>query len=256
MSWWPEGEDGANHWVATVAVTLIAIIFFLVGQVFTTRISIDILEHCKPETLKESAKNVWTNVGVTSALILTMVMAMLQMDDIEPRGFVLEPEAKIHLQQFYAAFCIASLLFNLLCIMSCVVQLSYVDPLSEIDAVRFFLMRIDAIGDPIVFMVESVIFFMAAIGVWVLGVFGLSMAVLSGVALIIFVVGNGKLWAKTGAFSPTSSMEWTQDPDKWEAADIMLGLKQRRNNPQVVSFVKKFGKVVLAEGDSTVTPAA
>eukprot|EP00434_Breviolum_minutum_P025650 symbB.v1.2.022665.t1/scaffold2021.1/size93746/7 len=75
---------------------------------------------------------------------------------------------------------------------------------------------------------------------------------MSVVASIIFVVGNGELWAKTGAFSPTSSMEWTQDPDKWEAADIMTGLKRRRSNQQVVSFVQKFGKVVLAEGDDVV----
>ncbi|CAK9089669.1 Uncharacterized protein SCF082_LOCUS42302 [Durusdinium trenchii] len=248
MAWWPEGQDGEAHYIAVIVVSILALVFFILGQIFTTRVSIDILEHCNPEGLKESAKNVWTNVGVTSALILTMVMAMLQMDDIEPRGFVLEPSDKIQLQQFYGAFCIASLLFNLLCIMSCVVHLSYVDPLSDVDAIKFFLMRIDSLGDPIVYMVESCIFFMAAIGIWVLGTLGLALAIMNVVALIIFVAGNGALWAKISLFTPKKDMKWTQDPSLWAAEDITYGLKKRCNNDQVVSFVKKFGQVVLAEG--------
>ena len=249
MAWWPEEQDGSTpSYVASVVVSVLALLFFILGQAFTTRVSIDILEHCNPEGLKESAKNVWTNVGVTSALVLTMVMAMLQIDDIEPRGFALDAGDKFQLQQFYGALCIASLLFNLLAIMSCVVHLSYVDPLSDVDAIKFFLMRIDSIGDPIVYMVESCIFFMGAVSVWVLGTFGLAMAIMNLVALLIFVIGNGLLWAKISLFTPHKDMKWTQDTSMWATEDITLGLKKRSKNPEVVAFVKKFGAVVLQEG--------
>ncbi|CAE7213798.1 AASDH [Symbiodinium sp. CCMP2456] len=171
-----------------------------------------------------------------------------------PRGFTLEPADKIQLQQFYGSLCMASLLFNLLCIMSCVVHLSYVDPLSELDAIKFFLMRIDSLGDPIVFMVESCIFFMGAVSVWVLGTFGLALALQNFVCLIIFIAGNAQLWAKTSAFAPSMNLRWTQDPSLWAAEDIMYGLKKRSNNAQVVSFVQKFGKVVLEQEQQGLRP--
>ncbi|CAJ1374536.1 unnamed protein product [Effrenium voratum] len=245
MTWWPEGENGEFHWLPGAVVSLLALVFFLLGQVFTTRVSIDVLEHCNPEGLKESSKNVWTNVGVTSALVLTMVMAMLQLDPIDPRGFSLEAYEIVHLHQWYGCFCLASLLCNLLCIMSCVINLSYVDPLSDIDAIKYFLRRIDSIGDPVMFMMESFVFFLAAICVWVLGTFGLVMGILSLVCLIVFVYTVGKLWQKNALFSPDVNMEWTQDPELWQREDIMMGLKRRKNDPGVVHFVKRFGQVVM-----------
>ncbi|CAJ1349188.1 unnamed protein product [Effrenium voratum] len=245
MAWWPEGENGEYHWLPGTVVALLTLVFFLVGQVFTTRVSIDVLEHCNPEGLKESSKNVWTNVGVTSALVLTMVMAMLQLDPIDPRGFSLEAYEIVHLHQWYGSFCIASLLCNLLCIMSCVINLSYVDPLSDVDAIKYFLRRIDSVGDPVMFMVESFVFFLAAICVWVLGTFGLVMGIMSLLSLIIFVYAVGTLWQKNALFSPDTNMEWTQDPELWQREDIMLGLKRRKNDPGVVHFVKRFGQVVM-----------
>lgn len=246
-NWWPEGD----FWVGPLVVLLLAIIVSVFGQAFTTRISFDVLENCHPEGIKESFKNMMTNIGVTSALVLTMVVAMIQEDPIEPLGLELEDDQIMHLQQFYQSFCIAALLFNMLCILMCVINLTYVDPLTETDAVKFFLTNADSIGDPVVLLAESCICFMAAIFVWILGTYGVAQGVVMALCLITFCIFVGYVWKKRAAFNPGASMEWTQDTALWTSDNCTPGLMARKNNQQVTGVVKRLGKVVLdSQADS------
>lgn len=67
MAWYPDEEEYEWHWVASVSVLVLSIAMFLVGKKMSTRISFDILEHCDPKGIKDSSKNAWTNIAVTSA---------------------------------------------------------------------------------------------------------------------------------------------------------------------------------------------
>lgn len=242
--WYPD----INHWVGAVVVAIAALIIAILGQLVTTKISFDILENCQPHGIKESSKNLWTNVGLTSALLVTMVMAMLQVDPIAANGFDLDPTDRMHLQQFYVSLCIASLLWNLICIVTCVINLSYVDPLSDIDAIAFFLNNADAIGDPAVFLGESCIFFMFAILVWVLGTYGIAQGVLMGSAMLTFIIVALGTWRKRSLFQSGIDVSWTQDSSKWTLENNCTpGLIAKKGDKQVVGIVKKLGQIVLEE---------
>ncbi|CAJ1363110.1 unnamed protein product [Effrenium voratum] len=211
----------------------------------TTRISFDILEHCDPEGLKDSSKNTWTNIAVTSALILTMVMAMLQVDAIAPISFTLEPYELIHLQHAYVSLCLASLCFNLICITVCVLNLSYVDPLTTTDAIKFFLANADTIGDPAILMAESFTFFVAAVVVWTLGCYGLTLGLLCLIVFIIITLSVANVWKNRSKFAPKEDMTWTQDPSLWRRELTTGGVMANRGNPKVAALMARFGKVVM-----------
>ena len=85
MAWYPSHPDYQYHWIPAAATTLLALLMFVLGKKVTTKISFDILEHCDPKYIKDSSKNAWTNLGVTSALVLTMVMAMLQASSVQSK---------------------------------------------------------------------------------------------------------------------------------------------------------------------------
>lgn len=112
------------------------------------------------------------------------------------------------------ALCMGSLLFNLLCITVCVVNLSYVDPLTELNALKFFLANADTIGDPVVLMAESFIFLIAAIFVWCLGTYGLASGMLMLLAPIVFVLSVANVWKNRAKFIP-GNVGWTQDTSLW-----------------------------------------
>lgn len=244
MAWYPNDPENQYHWIPSAATTVLAILMFVLGKRVTTRISFDILEHCDPKGIKDSSKNAWTNLAVTSALVLTMVMAMLQVDPISPVGFELTKYELIQVQQWYVALCIGSLLFNLLCIIVCVVNLSYVDPLTDLNAMKFFLANADTIGDPVILMAESFIFFIAAIFVWCLASYGLAIGLTMLLSSIVFVATAGNVWKNRAKFSP-GSVEWTQDTKLWRREYTTGGVMANINNENVVKTIKRFGEVAL-----------
>lgn len=245
MAWYPDEAEYEWHWIASVSVLVLSVAMFLVGKKMSTRISFDILEHCDPKTIKESSKNAWTNIAVTSALVLTMVMAMLQVDPISPVSFTLTNSELLQVQQWYVALCMGSLLFNLLCIIVCVVNLSYVDPLTEVNALKFFLANADTIGDPVVLMAESFIFFIAAIFVWCLGTYGLASGMLMLLASIVFVLSVANVWTNRAKFTP-GNVDWTQDTSLWRREYTTGGVMANIKNEAVVKAIKRFGEVAMA----------
>lgn len=145
------------------------------------------------------------------------------------------------MQQWYMALCMGSLLFNLLCITVCVVNLSYVDPLTELNALKFFLANADTIGDPVVLMAESFIFFIAAIFVWCLGTYGLASGMLMLLASIVFVLSAANVWKNRAKFT-AANVDWTQDTSLWRreytTGGVMANLrpwlpKRKRMTPKM-----------------------
>ena len=184
MAWFPEGSDYDLHWLGPVLTLVLAIALWKLGETFNVRINMDVMEHCEPTGIKEAAKNSWTNIGVVSALVLTMVVAMMQVDHIEPVGFTLTAREMTHLQHTYVALSVVSMVFNLMTMMSCVMNISYIDPLTEVNAMKFFIDCPDTIGNPIVYMYLALIFFQLSLSVWVLGKYGLALGLTTFASMI------------------------------------------------------------------------
>jgi len=260
MGWVPN-DVSDTHWVGPVAALVVSIIFFVIGQWKTTQISADILENCDPENIKESAKGIWTNVGVTAALMVTLVVAMLQVDPMEPQGFTLDEDEVgllADLQQTYITFVTLSILFNLLSMMMCVVSLSYVEPLTNVDAIKFFFSSsaADSLGDPITCLMIASILAIIAMMLWVFGTYGIVNAGIF-LAVVIWLLCFLYISMKNGtSFNPSKltaqDYAWTQqDPSTWPKSRKQSGSKmsEKSGTEQVQKVVAKLGKFILASYD-------
>eukprot|EP00971_Amphidinium_carterae_P231824 4600874-Amphidinium_carterae.1 len=135
-TWFPDVE---NPWMAPAIVLGGSVLLYLMLHFsgFPTKMSLEVLEFSHLETIKESSKNVWTNLAVTAALFLTVVFAMLQVDPIEP-NYELDDDARdtvVHLTQAYVSVVCVSLLCCLFCLFECVINLTFVEPLRNEDTV-------------------------------------------------------------------------------------------------------------------------
>jgi len=209
----------------------------------TTMLSFDILENCSAECMKESVKNNWTNMAVTAALLLTLVVAMLQVDPIESVHFQLDESITVHIEQTYISLLLAATGCNLLSVLCCIIYLSYVDPLCQADVMKFLLTFPDSLGDPAIHLGTGCLLMWLAISLWVFGRYGI---VQFAIALgTIFAFGSFVVWQITtrSSFSPANSdFSWTQDdPATWKLGYLTKNLKQ---NPKAIEQVKKIGKLI------------
>ena len=145
----------------------------LVTLCFRVKISISLLKRCSLDDIKECAKNAWTNIGLTTSLVMTTIIgALIEGHEMTPQGFCMDRLSLLHTQQIYVAFCMACLFANVNCIIYCVLNLFYWDSLSQTDAVAFLRENPQVLGETIIYMVESYVFFIAAIGTWIYATYG------------------------------------------------------------------------------------
>ena len=140
---------------------------------FRVKISISLLKRCSLHDIKDTVKNAWTNIGLTTSLVMTTVIgALIEGHEITPQGFCTDHLTLLHIKQVYVALCMACLFANVNCIIYCVLSLFYWDSLSQADAVAFLRENPQVLGETVIYMVESYILFIAAIATWIYGTYG------------------------------------------------------------------------------------
>ena len=59
---------------------------------FRVKISISLLKRCSLHDIKDTVKNAWTNIGLTTSLVMTTVIgALIEGHEITPQGFLHRP---------------------------------------------------------------------------------------------------------------------------------------------------------------------
>lgn len=140
---------------------------------FRVKISISLLKRCSLHDIKDTVKNAWTNIGLTTSLVMTTVIgALVEGHEITPQGFCTDHLTLLHIKQVYVALCMACLFANVNCIIYCVLSLFYWDSLSQADAVAFLRENPQVLGETVIYMVESYVLFIAAIATWIYGTYG------------------------------------------------------------------------------------
>mmetsp|Transcript_15346 Transcript_15346/g.33585 ORF Transcript_15346/g.33585 Transcript_15346/m.33585 type:complete len:299 (-) Transcript_15346:161-1057(-) len=253
-SWWVSDTSDRNPENMGVWILLVVTLLLLLsGQNITTKISADILEFCEPKGLKDAGKNLWTNIAVVAALMLTLAAAMMQADPMEPAGVTVfddDPGLLIDLQQTYAAACFLSLALCVMSMTQSVVSLMYVEPLTEINAIKFFLRNPDSLGDPITVLAVATLLMMMGMLIYILGVYGMSVF-LSGCAItLVMLIGIGYQVFMNATFDPKRfDYTWTQKPtSEWEPrgkSGTKLTDKKLRESEKIKNLVKKLGKAIL-----------
>lgn len=236
-----------THWVGPVVVIgVVAVVLIFSQRFMTTRISFDVLESADLQNLKDSAKNNWTNIGVASALLITLVAAMMQADPLTPSGFELDEDTLINLEQTYMTLTIIAFGFFLLSILECVVFMSYVDPLTPADAVKFFLNQPDAIGDPITFLGLGSLCMYGGLTVWVWACRGAFQGFVMIVVLIVCAQALGVSVIRSASFDPRKfDCSFTQDEDAVRFGKEAPSQFKKQNTAKIRAIAKNMGKMVL-----------
>lgn len=132
----------------------------------------DILEHCKcgsgpqkNKPHKEVMCKIYENVGITSSLILTTVGGLLASDrDTEDSPD--DHDWDNDVAKWYCFFGMLCLLASIACVILCVVSHFYLNSLSEDLAEHFMDANPTLIGEVVLYMAESYLFFVATFFLW------------------------------------------------------------------------------------------
>ena len=198
-------NDGGNLSVGCWIVYSTAVLgHLLVSKLFTVKISLSLLRNCSLDDVKSSARNAWTNIGVTTSLVLTTVVgALIEGHEISPQGLCMDPAQLLATQQIFVSLCLACLFANVNCIIYCVLNLFYWDSLKEKDAIAFLKQNPEVLGETVIYMVESYIFFLAVIATWLYGTYGRTLATGMYISFTSALIGNlAGVWVNLARFRP------------------------------------------------------
>lgn len=218
--WSPDSDD---FWVGLAIAGSIVVVTELLTRWKLTAVSIDILENCNLDSIKDTSKSCWTNMGVTAALLLTVDIAMLQAESLQPRYDEEDENALLQVQLAYDFFCAIGSLYCIWTVLQCVLYLCYVEPLTNTNAIKFFIANPAVIGNPALNIIFASMYTIFALTLWILGTSGLAnCALFAFTALILLVCMIWDIWDKA-TFDPTGnskkSEEWQwvteEDVTKW-----------------------------------------
>jgi len=132
-----------------------------------TSFSVDIMEQRSDGTsLREANRTNLTNVGVVGALLLTVVVAMVQVDT------PLDETDRL-LAQWYMIFLVSSMVPLFASVIMSSMLLLYVEPLDEDAALSYIGAFLDYFGEPTLATIVGIFNFVPALALWIWGVYGL-----------------------------------------------------------------------------------
>ena len=165
----PAPEETA---IALIVAPLVAVIILVIagyaGIKLTTKLAADVIEEMSDGTnFRIFVMNTLTNVGVVSALILSIVIGMMQVE--KPDGLRL---ASVICRDVYVSVCFLAAGFSVQGVVTCAFGILYYAPLSEGEQKRLFVSHPDTIGFPIscMFVCSLLLILEAIIYVSVVGI--------------------------------------------------------------------------------------
>eukprot|EP00039_Didymoeca_costata_P001935 m.56373 g.56373 ORF g.56373 m.56373 type:complete len:302 (-) comp11035_c0_seq1:113-1018(-) len=195
----------------------------ILGIVFKaySRITFDVVQEMGPENAKATLRNVFTNLAVVAALLLTIDVTFLvespDMDDGE--------EGLVHA---YMAATIMSIILCLRGVLECVTNLLYTEGLTNHDCLRFLIGFPGSIGGPIMSVVLSVLCMAATVFVRMLILYSWaaagSLAVGTATLILFFAVNIPQKSAFSVDRDSTGSQWWTWAENGSDIPKRLLGM--------------------------------
>lgn len=159
---------------------------YLLGSVvfierYRTIFSTDVLQQRSVDcSLRDAIKSNLTSLAIVGALLLTIVIAMEQVD------IPLEEETAL-LAQWYQVFLLAALVPCFSAVIQASLLLIYLDPLDEAATVAFVGNFIDYCGEPSFAIVFGILNFMPAMDLWLFGRYGFPAGCLATLATALLL---------------------------------------------------------------------
>jgi hypothetical protein len=188
---------------------------------YAAKITIDVVEEMTDVTIaKDVVRNVFTNIALVSALLLTMVIGMLQVDqpecdDCDPDGI---------LQAIYVTSTWTSILSFARVTVECVVNLVYTEGLPHYMVLRYLISFPGSIGGPVIALTGGILSMMVATGMWIAIVYDRAAGIAFGVICIYYVTFASMGVRFKSAFSGTrdsagaETWQWVEDENAKQAS--------------------------------------
>jgi len=238
-----------------------AIVVFLLADIIFgnlckghTKITYDVIENLRePSHAKEAVRNVYVNLSLVSALMLTVAFAMLFLSE-----HVAESPCKfaVHLYLSCTGYAVCQ---YLRITMECVINLVYTEALSNYEILCYLVANSGSIGGPVSAMFLASASLLTATVIWAAQVYSIGGAVaVGGVSLyaLIAVAIQGKIKSKftTDRAEPASAdWTWAESAD----AEIPAAMKLKWPGQQAAVLRSRMMKArAQLDDDSTFAKAS
>lgn len=176
-------------------------IFLNYGKNFQTKITLDVLENMSDVgCAKEAIRNIFQNLGIVAALILTIAFAMLFLGDHMEDGTDTPKTAHA-----FVALAGYATLQAIRAMIESVVNLVYTEPLTSPEVIRFIITGPGAIGAPVMAIFFSVVSIMIGTVLWLAQMYSLAAAVAFGAFALKGVASTIRFSYKRAVFSTVRS---------------------------------------------------
>lgn len=180
------------------------------------RITLDVMENMSSiSSCKEGIRNIFTNLAIVAALIMTIAFAMLFLYD--HIGNISEDDDKRLVAHAFIAFTGYACIQSMRAMVESVLNIVYTEALTSAEIVRFLIEGSGAIGAPVLATVFSVVSILCASTLYILTVYSVAAAVLFGCLAFSRCVSIGQFWRKRSRFTTnrsnkhSSSWTWAED---------------------------------------------
>jgi membrane protein implicated in regulation of membrane protease activity len=178
---------------------------------FQTRITLDVLENMKDVgQAKEAMRNIFTNLAIVAALILTIAFAMLFLGDhMEENSTPKTAHAFVALAGYATLQAIRAMIES-------VVNLVYTEPLTSPEIIRFIITGPGAIGAPVMAIFFSMVSIMLGTVLWIAQMYSFAAAAafaffaLKGVASTIIFSRKRSLFSTSRDKKRSKAWSWAE----------------------------------------------
>jgi hypothetical protein len=183
------------------------------------KITLDVLEHMKGTgNCKECIRNIFTNLAIVAALIMTIAFAMLfladHLEDIEED----EEDKRLIAHAFIAATGYGSIQ-SMRAMVESVLNLIYTEALSGPEINRFLIVGPGAIGAPVLALIFSMFSILLASCLYILQMYSVAAAAAFGILAASRLVAIAQFWLKRARFTTSRDKKnaakwtWAEDPN-------------------------------------------
>jgi len=193
------------------------------------RITLDVLENLSSvSTCKECIRNIFTNLAIVAALIMTIAFAMLFMTD---HLYQVEEDEENYesnrlLAHAYVSATGYACIQSMRAMVEAVLNLIYTEALSSPEVVRFLIEGSGAIGAPVLATIFSIFSILFASTLYVLMVYSVPAGVAFGFLAASRLIAIMQFWLKRAKFTTDRKSErsrkwmWAEDPSSPPPASI------------------------------------
>ncbi|CAK0830651.1 unnamed protein product, partial [Prorocentrum cordatum] len=254
-------EVGETDWVVVGSIMLFQWVleFVVLTRMLKLQvvITLDVLDNMSSvNTCKESVRNIFTNLAIVAALIMTIAFAMLFLYD-HVGNIADNDDGQRLTAHAFIAFTGYACIQSMRAMVESVLNIVYTEMLTSPEIVRFLIAGSGAIGAPVIATVFSVVSILCASTLYILSIYSVAASVLFGCLSLSRLISIGQFWRKRSKFttnrSSKHSSNWSWAEDLEAAPPSSIAKKCSENE---IAIMRRHARQAKEEEEASVKVAA